>query len=227
MSRSLSLTLSATAAVSLFLSVLLSLSLFVGEAKSATGNGEALARSDPVFATAVNWLRELDNMQGEFLQVSSNGAQDQGRIWMRRPNRMRIEYDSQPLVLLADGINWVVYDSEEDAKSEILLSATPFHFILQEDPDLSEINVTRVHRAAGILEVTFEDARHPEHGSMTLEFASAPFVLRGWVVLDAQGRRTRVSLVNPVWNADEARAPPFVLFRNDRLGPSAPDPDRR
>ena len=58
---------------------------------------------------------------------------------------------------------------------------------------------------------------------MTLEFASAPFVLRGWVVLDAQGRRTRVSLVNPVWNADEARAPPFVLFRNDRLGPSAPD----
>ncbi|MGR4001081.1 MAG: outer membrane lipoprotein carrier protein LolA [Alphaproteobacteria bacterium] len=189
-------------------------------ARAASGNGEAVAQSDPAFAIAVDWLRQLDNMQGEFLQVSSNGFQDQGRIWLRRPNRMRIEYEEQPIILLADGINWVVYDVEEDNKSEILLSATPFHFLLQKDPDLSKINVTRVHRAAGILEVTFEDADHPEHGSMTLEFTSAPFALLGWVILDAQGRRTRVSLVNPVWNADEAQSPPLRLFRNDRLGSS-------
>ena len=188
------------------------------EAQEAqTANAEALARENPSFRRALDWLGAINNMTGEFFQISSDGTQDAGTIAMLRPNRVRLDYASQPIILLADGINWVLYDHEQETKGEVLLSSSPLSFLLADEPDLSRIHVSAIAAESAILEITLNDSEHPEAGTLTLEFTQAPFALHGWRVRDAQGTHTRITLVNPRWNAEGEAAPPRSLFRNDQF----------
>ena len=188
-------------------------------ATEATGdaNAEALAKENPSFRRALAWLAGVENMTAEFFQVSSDGTQDSGTIAMLRPNRVRLDYVSQPIVLLADGINWVLYDREQETKGEVLLSSSPLRFLLAEEPDLSQIHVSAIAAESSMLEITLSDSQAPEAGTLTLEFTQAPFALHGWRIRDAQGTHTRITLVNPRWNAEGDNAPPRSLFRNDQF----------
>ena len=188
------------------------------EAASETDGTGADKRADhPEVARALAWVARQRNMVGEFIQIADDGSQDRGRIRLLRPGRMRIDYDTLPLVLLADGINWILYDREEDSRSEALLSSTPLHLLLAKTPSTEGVRVLRVAAEAGAVELEIEDAKRPEHGRLTIRFTEAPYALAGWLVLDAQGRRTRVSLVNARWNLPEAQAPTVFDFRADRL----------
>lgn len=174
---------------------------------------------------ALVWIRSVENLEAEFYQVSSNGFEDQGQVWVSRPNRARFEYENQPLLLLADGINWVIYDREEKTKTIALLSASPLSFLLRREPDLKQIRVVGVREDADTIEIGLEDADRPEAGRVTLIFSLQPFVLRGWRLIDPQGIHTRVGLFNLRTNL--AEPPGAGLFRsNDLEVKGARDPNR-
>ena len=59
-----------------------------------------------------------------------------------------------------------------------------------------EVTVTRLVRLPGQLQVSLVRTASPGEGTLTLYFADAPLALRQWVVVDQQGKLTRVSLTN-------------------------------
>ncbi|MDT8345234.1 MAG: outer membrane lipoprotein carrier protein LolA [Thermohalobaculum sp.] len=160
--------------------------------------GAALAQAvDPRdLARITNYLNGTTTLMGEFVQVGPDGDLSTGTFWMRRPGRMRFEYDlPNPALIIADG-TWVgIYDRGLETLDRVPLGQTPLDILLRDRVDLRrEGVVTAMERSDGQIRVRAIDPDAPDQGSITMIFADNPLELRQWVVVDAQGLTTTVAL---------------------------------
>ncbi|MBB5688816.1 outer membrane lipoprotein carrier protein LolA [Roseomonas alkaliterrae] len=142
------------------------------------------------------YLNAMTTLRARFLQIAHNGASAEGTAWISRPGRMRFEYDPpEPLLLVADAGQFLMYDRELRAPTTLLVSQTPLGILLRREVRLSgDVTVTGVDRSGGFLRVTMFRTAEPGEGRLTLVFQPEPLALRQWAVTDPQGRETRVTL---------------------------------
>ena len=142
------------------------------------------------------YLNALTTLRARFLQIADNGAAAEGTAWIWRPGRMRFEYDPpEPLLLVADAGQFLMYDRELRAPTTLLISQTPLAILLRREVRLSgDVTVTGVERSGGFLRVTMFRTSEPAEGRLTLVFQPEPMQLRQWAVVDNQRRETRVTL---------------------------------
>ncbi len=173
--------------------------LFAGLSRA----GAALQGADAeAVLLAERYLNRITTMRARFVQIASNGSYAEGEVTVRRPGRMRFEYDPpHPVLLIADGINLLYYDKELKQATFIPLWETPLWFLLRKKVELSgDVRVTDVARDDGAVRMTVQEGDNSENGAVTLVFSDRPFVLRKWEVTDAQGISTTVSLLNPAFD---------------------------
>ncbi|WP_419760041.1 LolA family protein [Acidisoma sp.] len=141
-------------------------------------------------------LNSIHTMQARFLQVDNNGNTIGGNVWMQRPGRMRFEYDPPDRMLLVAGHGLLVYyDPAVRQTTNLFLSSTPLGLLLQDNLKLAgPVTVTGIARATGQIQITLVRTSNPSGGTITLIFATDPLTLRSWVIRDAQGRSTQISL---------------------------------
>ncbi len=143
-----------------------------------------------------NYLNATETLSGAFVQVDPQSRVSEGDFFLRRPGRLRFEYDPpNPTLVVADGF-WVgVIDQRDGSVDRTPLSETPLDLLLKERVDLRrEDAVTRIERSEGQLAVTAVDPDNPGLGAITMVFSNNPLELRQWVVTDAEGRSTTVAL---------------------------------
>jgi outer membrane lipoprotein-sorting protein len=143
------------------------------------------------------YLNRQSAITANFLQVYDNGATRSGKAWLQRPGRMRFEYDPPDKQLLVAGNGLLVYhDPDLNQTTNIPLGSTPLGLLLSQHVDLtsSSIEVTKITRQPGEDDITLVRRDKPAAGTLTLVFSTNPLQLHQWVVVDAQGRQTRVSL---------------------------------
>jgi outer membrane lipoprotein-sorting protein len=145
-----------------------------------------------------DYLNNITTMTARFTQVSGNGGAASGSLWIDRPGRMRFEYDPpSPILLIADRFYVYYVDKKLAEMSQIGLKATPAWFLLR--PDIAFDNnlvVTRFERGADALRVTVVERAKPEEGTLTMSFSERPLQLRGWTIVDQQGKTTSVYISN-------------------------------
>ena len=148
---------------------------------------------------AQRYLNGISTLQSRFVQISSNGAYAEGEVFIRRPGRMRFEYDPpHPVLLIADGKTLLYYDKELKQSSFIPLWETPLWFLIRQTVEINDdIEVSDIIEADGTLRMTLREKGGGEQGAVTLVFSDRPFELRKWEVIDAQGITTQVALINP------------------------------
>jgi len=142
------------------------------------------------------YLNAMTTLRARFLQIAHNGASAEGTAWISRPGRMRFEYDPpEPLLLVADAGQFLMYDRELRAPTTLLVSRTPLAILLRREVRLSgDVTVAAMERSGGFLRVTLFRTAEPAEGRITLIFQPEPLALRQWAVTDPQGRETRVTL---------------------------------
>jgi outer membrane lipoprotein-sorting protein len=142
------------------------------------------------------YLNGIHTMQARFLQVDANGNSIGGNVWMQRPGRMRFEYDPPDRMLLVAGHGLLVYyDPAVRQTSNLFLSSTPLGLLLQDNVKFTgAVTVTGIARAKGQLQITLVRTKNQSDGTITLIFATDPLTLRSWIIRDAQGRQTQISL---------------------------------
>ncbi len=157
---------------------------------------QAQAADRAVLARVEAYLNALRTLRARFLQVADNGASAQGTAWIWRPGRMRFDYDPpEPILLVASGGQVMMYDRELRQPSTVPTSSTPLGILLREQIRLSgDITVTGLERRGGFLHVALHRTNAAAEGRLTLTFQEEPMELRQWTVVDAQGRRTQVTL---------------------------------
>jgi len=154
---------------------------------------------------AQDYLNTVRSLRARFQQVSSTGNQATGTVYMRRPGRMRIEYDPPAEVLVVANGSYVIYeDGELGQVSYIGLGDTPLGILLRDQVTLSDpaITVTGMRREQGFLDVDIVETDAPDQGTLTLEFTESPMELRSWRVRDAQNVEVEVTLLGPRFNVD-------------------------
>ena len=163
-------------------------------------------------------LKATATMTAGFVQTAANGAKLTGKLTLARPGKVRFQYDHAPMLVVADGKRLTVVDYEVAQVSQWPIRATPLGVLLDADADLAQFARISGVVDGGVL-VEAKDARHPEFGSITLDFirdASAPggLALTGWTALDAQNNRTEVALSDIRYNVGVAGS--SFAFRDPR-----------
>ena len=133
------------------------------------------------------YLDTIKTMKADFLQIDSAGGIAEGEVYMRKPGRMRFEYKPPAQILVvADGL-WLVFHDKELKETTRLP--------LYEEANLSDdVTVTKVENDANTLRLTIVDTENPDEGNIVLIFSDNPLQLRQWLVTDAQGQVTSISL---------------------------------
>ena len=127
-----------------------------------------------------------------------------GNIYLRRPGRLRIEYDPPvPVLIVADGTWASFYDTELDQLNQAPLGSTPAWFLLQQTIDFSpKITVTAIERSPGAIRLSMYQTANPDAGQASLTFADDPLVLKQWIIRDSRGTEVAIALQDAVFGAE-------------------------
>lgn len=150
------------------------------------------------------WFADTRSLKAEFVQVDDRGRTATGTVWLRRPGRVRFEYDPPvPLMIVADGLFVMFVDRELEQVDRLPLVRSPLSILTADKVDLSrDAEVRDISEEPGLIRLTVADPQAPDEGEVTLVFRDAPLSLREWVVRDPAGRETVVTLQNTEINPD-------------------------
>ncbi|WP_113911403.1 LolA family protein [Roseovarius dicentrarchi] len=143
------------------------------------------------------YLNSFQTASGAFTQINDDGTISQGRILIKRPGRVRFEYQPpEDMLVVADGDTVGIIDGKSnDGPQGYPLNRTPLSIILARNVDLTRARMVTGHASDGkTTTVRAQDPEHPEYGSIELVFTAAPTELRQWVINDSGGSRTTVIL---------------------------------
>lgn len=176
--------------------------LVAGSAASAAAAAPrgALSEQDRAdIARVEEYLNAIRTLSARFMQISDAGGTAEGKLYLSRPGKLRLEYDPPvPILLVANSGFLIHYDKQLKAVTHLPIDSTPAGLLVREHVALSgDVAVTSVERGPGSLRVTVIQSKDPQAGRITLVFSERPFALSNWQVTDAQGSVTRVALIEP------------------------------
>lgn len=159
---------------------------------SARENEEDLKRIEA-------YLNGITTLVSDFTQVAPDGSLTGGKFFLKRPGKMRWQYDPPtPVLMVASGSQLTYYDYELEQISHIPIDSTLASFLARESISLSDnfVTISDFQKTPGMLRLTLSQASKPEAGHLTLTFSDAPLQLRNMEVMDSQGQSTTVALNN-------------------------------
>jgi len=165
----------------------LSLLAFIGTAHAQTPAG---------VAEVEKYFNSIKTLQARFVQTNPNGQIVQGTLYIRRPGRLRFEYDApSQLKVVADGTQVTMWDPQTRDFGQWPIGWTAASFLVKEPFQLSgDLTVQSQSRNNGELELTIVQTRKPQEGKVIVRLAENPMSLRGWTIIDNRGNRVSVSL---------------------------------
>lgn len=156
-------------------------------------------------------LRAVETMTANFTQTDRRGQTLTGTLTLKRPGRIRFEYQKGiPMLIVGDGKAINVIDYQVKQVQRWPIGNSPLGVLLNPSQDLSRVAKV-VRNDAQTLLVQARDPKRPEYGTITLGFAkvaSAPagLMLQGWVMIDSQNHQTVVKLADQRFNVAVAES---------------------
>ncbi|MGB0906204.1 MAG: LolA family protein [Maricaulaceae bacterium] len=160
-------------------------------------------------------LNYTTSFQGRFAQYGADGSVARGKIYLKRPGRLRFEYDSpSPMLIVSDGTWLTQHDSALQTTDRVPLSSTPLNFFLKENVQLSrDTEVVGLTKDAQEWRVSARDGSGEMDGTITMVFNAQNLALKEWVIADGFGGNTRVVLSDLAYN--QPINPRLFIMRDD------------
>ena len=163
-----------------------------------------LSESDKADVARVEgYLNGLSTVRASFQQYTESEGLAFGRIFLRRPGRLRVEYDPpSEILLIADGTLLSYYDAELNHLEQVPLNLSPMWFLLRENVKLGgDVTITSFQKAANAILIGLVQSDEPDAGSVLLELGDKPLELRQWTITDSAGTQVRVGLYDAEFGA--------------------------
>jgi outer membrane lipoprotein-sorting protein len=182
------------------------------------------AEQDQAVAKINAYFNAITNLQGRFEQIDSANKRLTGRFYVQRPGKIRFDYaPPSGLRIVADGAFLAIEDSDLKTIEKYPIKSTPFRLLLSESVDLRrDARIVGVERQQGLLAISLEDKSGEGNGRIRLSFDTGDELrLKEWVISDAQGLNTRVTVNDVVsgrkvaadFFTSKAEFQPFQPFR--------------
>ena len=159
-----------------------------------------------------SYLNNIKTLKASFVQMASNGNTSEGKLYIEKPNKIRMEYDAPVNVLIVGDGDYIVYnDKDLDQITHIDYDDIPASLILSNTIkiDGKKLKITDFYKDSGTTEAVLEYADNKDIGPITLIFGNRPFELKQWKITDPQSVQITVSL----YNAEKDETLPDNLFK--------------
>jgi outer membrane lipoprotein-sorting protein len=166
----------------------------------------AIAQSTDTLTAVQAHLRATSSMTADFVQTDRNGQRLSGALTLKRPGKIRFQYQKGvPLLIVGDGSALTMIDYEVKQVQRWPVKNSPLSALLDPDRDLARYAKVVPTGSSDVVSVEVKDPKRPEYGTITMVFvrdgsAPAGLRLRGWVALDSQNNRTRIDLSDQKFN---------------------------
>ena len=123
------------------------------------------------------YLNNIHNLSAKFIQETSEGNVSEGKFFLSRPGKMRIEYLAQPKIVIAvNGAVLSYFDVELDEISRLSTNTTPASFLTRENISFfaKDVEITNFKKSAGQIKVSVMKKNRKEAGEFSLIFATNP-----------------------------------------------------
>lgn len=172
---------------------------------------------------ASDWLRSFETLTAHFEQVSQNGERASGTMLIRRPGRMRLDYDGKdaPLVIVGSGAVAVFDSASNTGPTQYPLSMTPLGPILSRNPDLARSEMIKgAVEHEGDIVVIAQDPDNPDYGSAQFFFSSDGSGLKRWVMISSAGDTTHLILSDIETGIEIGSRPFSISHEKEKRNPS-------
>ncbi len=158
------------------------------------------------------------SFSGRFAQYGSDGSFSQGKVYLKRPGKIRFEYDAPAsLLMVSDGVTLTQIDTALETKDRVPLKATPLAFFLAQTVKLEDdVEVISLQKTIEAISVTAKDGSGEMDGAITMIFDPNTFALREWIVHDGFGQQTKILLSDLQYN--QRLNPRLFVLRDERRG---------
>ena len=144
------------------------------------------------------YLNTITQAEARFTQVGADGSRLDGTLYIKRPGRIRFEYDppQDDTLVLASGGQIAVFDGRaRGGPEQFPLRRTPLGIILARDIDLTRARMVTGHgEEGGRTVVQAQDPDNPQYGRIYLYFEPDPVRLSEWLIVSEGGEQTRTRL---------------------------------
>jgi len=144
-----------------------------------------------------SYFNAMTTAEAQFSQITDTGETSTGRLFIRRPGRIRFEYDPPEATLVVVGGGQVaVFDPKSrDEPLRFPLRHSPLNLVLEREVDLAQRDMVVAHfEVESQTAVTLQDPENPDYGFIQLIFNDNPVQLDQWVVQDNSGGQTDIIL---------------------------------
>ncbi|OPZ78243.1 MAG: lipoprotein chaperone [Alphaproteobacteria bacterium ADurb.Bin438] len=166
-------------------------------AKTQLTKDELVEKHKEVLGKIENYLNSVTNARGRFKQFSSDGTNIEGDFYLKRPGKMRLDYDLPAMfhIYASDDI-LTYYDARLEQVNHMDLNITPASFLLKENLDFknANFNITNIKDYERQLSITMTSKDDNIGGNVTMTFTTDPVALRKWTIVDAQNITTEIFL---------------------------------
>ena len=178
------------------------------------------AKDKEDLARVEEYLSGIHSISTDFIQSAPSGDITNGKFYLQRPGRLRMEYNPPtPVLMVTSGSDIVYYDKELDQISRIGLDSTLVGFLARNEVKFDEsVIVTKMEHGDKSLRISLIQARKPKDGMLTLEFSDRPLEFRNMNVTDSSGQVTTVSFTNARFNLPLPGE--LFVFKDPHLGGS-------
>jgi outer membrane lipoprotein-sorting protein len=178
------------------------LSLAVPLALAAPFAPATAATNDEELDQVVGALRAIGTMTASFTQTDRKGQTVRGTLTLKRPGKIRFEYEKGVnMLLVSDGKALTLIDYDVNQVQRWPIGNSPLGALLDPNRDVKKYGTVIPTGNPNDYSVQDKDPKRPEYGVITLIFikdAASPggLKLTSWVALDSQNQRTTVRLSN-------------------------------
>ena len=165
------------------------------------------APAEDEVALVQHHLESVSSMTAGFTQTDRNGHVLTGTMTLKRPGKIRFQYEKGvPQLVVADGNSLYFIDYQVRQVERWPIGNSPLAVLLNPKRDIRKFARQVPTRDPQIVSVEVHDGAHPEYGRITMIFrreggAPGGLMLAGWVALDSQNNRTTIQLSGQRFNA--------------------------
>jgi len=180
-----------------YITLIFSILIFTAENSFAAVSSEDVKKVE-------DYLNSIKTLSANFVQIASNGEKVEGRLYVEKPNKIRMEYNAPSNILIVGNGDYIVYyDKELEQITNIDYDDIPAALILANTVhiDGKELKVTDYDKDPGMTRMSLQYAKAGDLGPFTLVFANNPFELKQWKVITPQSLEVSLSLYDAVKDA--------------------------
>ena len=168
------------------------------------------------FTYVKEYLNNLNSLEADFLQISSDGDIKEGKIFISIPGKMRISYKNPDNLLITSNGFWLtIQDKKLKQTNNFPLNQTPINLFLNKKLNFNEDEFKiKFEKRSGIITLIFSDNQKLNSSMFKLIFTNTPLRLKKWVIIDEFNNETSVLLQNLV----TGNKYPNILFFPEDFG---------